>query len=99
MYFFNITNSDQIVNLTDVSQLNYEQVGPYVYDEFRWKEDIEFREDGNVAKFVEKKKYTFNQTLSGNRSSDDILTVINLIFVSQQTILKFHCLEFGLNKQ
>ena len=75
--FFNVTNPNEFNgNLTSII---YNQVGPYVFDEVRFKEDIEFDHTGNEVSFREKKNYTFNAKESApGLNASDLVTVFNL---------------------
>ena len=84
MYFFNITNAEVFdnSNRSDIKLLHFQQVGPYVYDEFREKYDVHFDQSGNMVSYKENKTYVFNPKLSGKELNEtDELTVIQAAYV------------------
>ena len=85
MYFFNVTNPEAFDNSdrSDVRVLRFNEVGPYVYDERRYKKDVNFSKDGNNVTFTQMKRYTFNPVLSKRGlHPTDRLTLAQPIFVS-----------------
>jgi hypothetical protein len=80
-HIFNLTNTDYNKNL---SNIKLEDKGPYVFEEKRTKENIEYFENDKkqfLLKYRERKVYTFNEKLSGGLSLNDSITFINLPFL------------------
>lgn len=81
MWFFNITNPGGF-DFQSVESLHFEEVGPFVYDEIRWKEDVEFLKNGTAVSYIEKQSMEFNANLSYPHSKDEMVNIINLLWVS-----------------
>jgi hypothetical protein len=80
-HIFNLTNIDYNKNL---SNIKLEEKGPYVFQEKRTKENIEYFENDKkqfLLKYRERKVYTFNEKLSPGLSLNDSITFINLPFL------------------
>lgn len=82
VYFFNISNYENWKK--DYKSLKFTEIGPYVWDEFRHKEEITFNESDKVT-YLEKKTYTFNSkesTQNGKQlKENDQITIVNPITV------------------
>lgn len=80
VYFFNISNYENWKK--DYKSLKFTEIGPYVWDEFRHKEEITFNESDKVT-YLEKKTYTFNSkesTQNGKQlKENDQITIVNPI--------------------
>nr|CAD7452073.1 unnamed protein product [Timema tahoe] len=81
-YLFNVTNPEE-VGQGDAPILK--EVGPYVYDEYQERVDIEKHEDGTIS-FQKKNTFFFNQEKSGDARVDDVVTIINVVLLG--TMLK-----------
>lgn len=78
IYVFNVTNPDEI-NKGEKPKL--QEIGPYVYDQYRERNVISYGENDTV-KYTLKKTFVFNKNLSGGLSDDDALTVINFSYMA-----------------
>ena len=75
--FFELTNPDNYTNLDDIKLV---ERGPYVFDETRNKEEIEFYyndKNESLVSFRERRRYKFRKDLSVGHYDDNI-TFINL---------------------
>jgi hypothetical protein len=80
-HIFHLTNTDYNKNL---SNIKLEEKGPYVFEEKRIKENIEYFENDEkkfLVRYRERKVYSFKPELSGNLTLNDSLTFINLPFL------------------
>ncbi|CAG0890367.1 unnamed protein product [Cyprideis torosa] len=75
--YFNLTNPTEFEN---GGKPRYEEIGPYVFREFRQKEVLKWNNNGTVT-FRQRKTYKFLPELSGNRSLSDRITNVNPIVV------------------
>lgn len=83
IYFLNITNAESVKQnkFTSVKNLQFQQVGPYVFDENREKINIAFDENEDTVVYNHKKEFHFNQNLSGELKLDDKVNIINIFLV------------------
>ncbi|XP_018007647.1 sensory neuron membrane protein 2 [Hyalella azteca] len=91
-YLFNVTNARdvQYYNETPILQ----EIGPYVYEEFREKFSMEFDDSGNAISYKQKKYYTFREDLSGKWKESDEVTTLNVVMV-MMAALGYH--KTGIN--
>lgn len=75
VYIFNVTNVDEIQK---GGQPKLEEIGPYVYSQYRKKYNIRFSRDKERASFYSQMNFQFNQEKSGPLREDDKLTVLNM---------------------
>ncbi|XP_072941914.1 sensory neuron membrane protein 2-like [Epargyreus clarus] len=78
VYLFNVTNVDE-VNRGGRPKLN--QVGPYVYKQYREKTILGYGENDTV-KYMLQKTYFFDAEASGTFSENDDVTVINFPYLA-----------------
>src|SRR5699024_10477012 len=89
MTFFEPTNykdfeGSNAKKLTNVRDLTFRTRGPYVYDEYREKHDVQFSPDGSNVTFIQHKRYIYNAEKScKDCSKDDTIRVISPAFVSE----------------
>lgn len=74
VYIFNVTNPSEVQN---GSNPIVEEVGPYVYDFYREKYEIE-DEVNDTLSYLQNSTYYFSQEKSGNLSEDDVVTFLNV---------------------
>ena len=80
---FHVKNADEVVKNSSVKPY-LEERGPYVFDEYIEKVNIDFEDDGDVVTYDNKKTYVFNAKASNDLNLNDSVTLINLpFFVSQ----------------
>lgn len=75
VYIFNVTNVDEIQK---GGQPKVEEVGPYVYSQYRKKFNIRFSRDKERASYFSQMTFQFNAEKSGLLKEDDKLTVLNM---------------------
>ena len=73
-YVFELNNTQTYTNLDDMELI---ERGPYVFDETRTKEEIDFNENQTLVSYRERRKYKFREDLSVG-PYDDNITFINL---------------------
>ncbi len=77
-HIFHLTNTDYNKNLSNIKLV---ERGPYVFEEKRTKENIEYFENDKkefLLRYRERRVYTFSKERSGNLTLNDSLTFINL---------------------
>ncbi|XP_024216164.2 sensory neuron membrane protein 2 [Halyomorpha halys] len=74
VFIFNVTNPDEV---SKGMQPVVQELGPYVYDQYRRKVNIEFTEDDTISYRIEKKFY-FNKNKSGCYRESDVVVVPNV---------------------
>nr|CAD7418555.1 unnamed protein product [Timema poppensis] len=77
-YMLNLTNPEEV---RQGGQPILKEVGPYVYDEYRERVNIEKHEDGTIS-FQKKTSLFFNQEKSGDARQDDVVTIINVVLLA-----------------
>nr|CAD7431432.1 unnamed protein product [Timema monikensis] len=77
-YLFNVTNPEEV---RQGGQPILKEVGPYVYDVYRERVNLEKHEDGTIS-FQKKLTLFFNQEKSGDARQDDVVTIINVVLLS-----------------
>ncbi|KAI4470890.1 scavenger receptor class b type-1 sr-b1 [Holotrichia oblita] len=73
IYVFNVLNPDDIL---EGAIPEVEEVGPFVYDEYYQKENIQYDEETDTYTYTQRKTYEFNEELSAF-SEDTNVTVLN----------------------
>ncbi|CAG7833576.1 unnamed protein product [Allacma fusca] len=86
--FFNITNPDAIEKGQPGEKFNLTEVGPFVWVEKRYKEIIAIDDNEDSISYKEYTTYTFSPELSGGRSDQEEIYMVNFPFVAVSTILK-----------
>lgn len=59
---FNVTNADEVVN--SAAKVNFQEIGPFVYHEYKTKEILDYNETSGLITFKLRKQYTFRPDLS-----------------------------------
>ncbi|XP_018408784.1 PREDICTED: lysosome membrane protein 2 [Nanorana parkeri] len=78
-YFFNVTNPLEVL---DGEKPVVDEIGPYVYREYRPKENIEFLENGTEVSAVTPKTYVFEADLSKGNPMTDFVRTVNIPVVT-----------------
>lgn len=78
-YFFNVTNP---VEVLDGEKPVVDEIGPYVYREYRPKENITFLENGTEVSAVNPKTYVFLADLSKGNPMTDLVRTVNIPIVT-----------------
>ncbi|XP_050562696.1 scavenger receptor class B member 1-like isoform X2 [Spodoptera frugiperda] len=86
LYLFNFTNADRFLAGED-DKLKVEEVGPFVYQEYRWYVDVVLSEDGKELGMTPRVRTEFVPEASVANPKDIMLTVPNLPFLSGASIL------------
>eukprot|EP01065_Artemidia_motanka_P022961 TRINITY_DN2723_c5_g1_i1.p1 TRINITY_DN2723_c5_g1~~TRINITY_DN2723_c5_g1_i1.p1 ORF type:complete len:549 (+),score=209.42 TRINITY_DN2723_c5_g1_i1:99-1745(+) len=93
-YILNCTNADRFITHGEKPKL--EQVGPYAYRMFNWKEDVKFTEDKTEVDFTYHNYYVHVPERDGpGVSLDDVVTVPNfalqgaLLMAKQMGVLPY----------
>lgn len=84
-YLFNITNVDDVVN--NSSRIRLQEIGPYVYHEFKHKEIISDNQSDSLITFKLRKRYTFLPHQSVGDPRKDVIYWPNIPIVVLQTLL------------
>jgi len=79
-YFYNVTNPED-VNKKNGAKPIFDEIGPYVYKEKRAKTVHFHDDDDDTVTYQQAITYFFCPEMSGGRTEDDILTMINLPLV------------------
>ncbi|XP_072261661.1 lysosome membrane protein 2 [Pyxicephalus adspersus] len=74
-YFFNVTNPLEIM---EGEKPVVDEIGPYVYREYRPKENVEFLENGTEVSAVNPKTYVFEPDLSKGNPATDLIRTVNI---------------------
>lgn len=61
-YLFNVTNADEVINKS--AKIKLEEIGPFVYNEYKYKEIIDNNQTSGLITYRLHRRYTFNRELS-----------------------------------
>lgn len=75
VYIFNITNAEEF--LEGDAKLKFEEIGPYVYQEFLENENITWHENGTIS-FIPVRKIVYRPEMSIGNPEDDWVEVPNI---------------------
>nr|CAI5832880.1 unnamed protein product [Callosobruchus analis] len=78
VHIFNIKNPDEIM---EGAKPVVEEVGPFVYREFKWKSEVKRDPSGEIS-YDEYSIFRFDKEASGKYSEDDVVTVLNSPYLS-----------------
>ncbi|XP_047989677.1 sensory neuron membrane protein 2-like [Leguminivora glycinivorella] len=76
VYVFNVTNAEEI---SSGAKPELEEIGPYVYQQYRERLNLSYGENDTVE-YMLKKTFVFDQKATGSLSEDDEVTVINFTY-------------------
>uniref|UniRef100_A0A336K3W5 Sensory neuron membrane protein 2 n=1 Tax=Culicoides sonorensis TaxID=179676 RepID=A0A336K3W5_CULSO len=76
VYFFNVTNVDEIQN---GGKPRVVEVGPYVYSQYRRKQNVQFSDDKMTVTYTQTQRYFFNAEASAPRTEHDEVVVLNMV--------------------
>ncbi|KAK7079347.1 hypothetical protein SK128_013894 [Halocaridina rubra] len=79
-YFFNVTNSHDVVH--DGAKPILQQVGPYTYAEKQLKHEVTFDNSEGTVTYVQNKSFYFRPEMSGGRTEQDMITTINAVMMT-----------------
>ncbi|XP_046467566.1 sensory neuron membrane protein 2 isoform X1 [Neodiprion pinetum] len=85
IYFFNVSNPDDVQN---GSQPIVEEIGPYVYKQYRTKINIAAADD--VLSYYQHQLYEFDEEASAPLTEYDDITVVNLPLMSIATVAEYN---------
>ena len=83
-YLFNLVNPDEFVHNGALPE--FEEIGPFVYDEIRIKENVTLNSNGTIS-YRERRRFFFNSDLSVQNDSVQI-TSINMVIVTSLNLLR-----------
>ena len=90
VYFFNVTNAEEILRVRNGTKPNLQEVGPYVYRQFTDLRNVTWNDNDTVT-YYQNKTYFYQPHLS-NGTLGDIITVINpVLLVRFETFVFFLC--------
>ncbi|XP_031619587.1 sensory neuron membrane protein 2 [Contarinia nasturtii] len=75
VFIFNVTNPSEVI---DGGVPNVKEVGPYVYRQYRHKENLEFTDDKRYVIFRGIQKFIFDDEASAPLKESDDLVVLNV---------------------
>ncbi|XP_046978733.1 sensory neuron membrane protein 2-like [Vanessa cardui] len=78
IYVFNVTNADDV---TDGAKPILNEIGPFVYKEYRVKRILGYG-DNDTIRYMLKKTFYFDQEASGSLREDEEITVINYSYMA-----------------
>ncbi|XP_071446190.1 sensory neuron membrane protein 1 [Hetaerina americana] len=82
VYFFNVSNVKDINN----GQMPLvQEIGPYVYQEYREKVDIVTNEKNGTAAYYQKTNFVFDPEASGGLKETDKITILNVAIMKNNT--------------
>ncbi|XP_063697409.1 sensory neuron membrane protein 2 isoform X2 [Culicoides brevitarsis] len=76
VYFFNVTNVDEIQN---GGKPRVAEVGPYIYSQYRRKHNVQFSDDKTTITYTQTQKYYFNAEASAPRKQNDKIILLNMV--------------------
>ncbi|XP_063697412.1 sensory neuron membrane protein 2 isoform X5 [Culicoides brevitarsis] len=79
VYFFNVTNVDEIQN---GGKPRVAEVGPYIYSQYRRKHNVQFSDDKTTITYTQTQKYYFNAEASAPRKQNDKIILLNMVMNS-----------------
>ena len=79
VYYFNVTNAEEILRDRNGTKPDIQEVGPYVYRQFTDLRNVTWNDNDTVT-YYKNKTYFYQPNLS-NGSLDDIVTVINPVLL------------------
>ncbi|XP_064481988.1 lysosome membrane protein 2-like isoform X2 [Ornithodoros turicata] len=85
-YLFNITNPEEFMN---GSKARLEQVGPFVYREYRKKDVQGFNNPRGTVQYYDRKSFVFEPAMSAG-SEEDAVYVINVPLVAVAAMTRKH---------
>jgi len=84
-YFFHVNNPLDVQHYGAKPDLT--EMGPYVYQEHKSKENIVFGPNGDTVQYKDWVYYTFDQEQSGNLTEDDEVITLNILMVIGANLL------------
>lgn len=61
-YLYNVTNADQVIKSS--AKIKFDEIGPFVYDEYKEKEFIDNNQTSGLITFKLKRRYILDESLS-----------------------------------
>lgn len=92
-YLFNLTNPQ---SYSQGANAKLQEIGPYVYRQLSEKENVTFYSNNTVS-YYKKSWWVFDEELSGDRSEQDVITVLNPIPVTAAHSIDSDILLKGFN--
>ncbi|KAJ4446790.1 hypothetical protein ANN_13488, partial [Periplaneta americana] len=76
VYFFNVTNPAEI---QQGGKPALQEIGPYVYDEYKHKADLLDHEEDDSISFSNRDTWYFNKAKSGELTGDEMITIPHML--------------------
>lgn len=84
-YLFNVTNADEVVNTS--AKIKLKEIGPFVYDEYKYKELIDNNQTSGLITYKLYRRYTYNKELSVGDPKTTQITWINVPLIVARDFL------------
>nr|XP_037867307.1 scavenger receptor class B member 1-like isoform X2 [Bombyx mori] len=93
VYLFNVTNAERFLDGAD-KKMKMKEIGPFVYQEYRSNEDIDFDNEAPVIRFTPKLRTVFMPDKSVGDPKDITLNVPNISLLLYDPYVKYR-IEMG----
>ena len=80
LYFYNVTNWQEIQEKRNGTKPQLVEVGPYVYRQYQEMDNLWLNANHTITYF-QNKTWIFQEDLSGDRSLDDVITAVNPVAI------------------
>ncbi|XP_028041745.1 scavenger receptor class B member 1-like isoform X1 [Bombyx mandarina] len=87
VYLFNVTNAERFLDGAD-KKMKMKEIGPFVYQEYRSNEDIDFDNEAPVIRFTPKLRTVFMPDKSVGDPKDITLNVPNISLLTVSTLME-----------
>ncbi|XP_034231469.1 sensory neuron membrane protein 2-like [Thrips palmi] len=85
VYIFHVENPEEV---SKGARPVVRERGPYVYDLFKERVDVQFHPEDDTVSYFDKTHYRFNQNKSGCHSDEDVVTILNAPVLGTGLMLK-----------
>lgn len=85
VYVYNVTNPDEVIN--SAAKLNIQQLGPFVYHEYKTKEILNNNQTSGLITYKLRKQYTFKPELSVGDPKKLKITWLNIPLIAARAYL------------
>lgn len=75
VYLFNVTNPYEVMN---GGKPRVQEIGPYVFDEYKTKFGLEDNEEEDTVEYDMKNTWVFRPDLTGDLTGDEVITIPHL---------------------
>ncbi|XP_031629088.1 sensory neuron membrane protein 1-like, partial [Contarinia nasturtii] len=91
VYIFHVLNKDEVHN---GAKPHFKEIGPYIFDEYVWKQNISDNVEEDTMTFTTMKKYVFRPDLSNGLTGEEIVTIIHPVIASIGLTVHFEYRQF-----